>query len=311
MQSNNYKYPIAYGLACGLLTLMPVQAADLSLPASAAEQDTSLLMGGIASVYVGHINYESDEVDISDPQTQIIGARGAVSIPFMDRFSIQIDALGEHTLDKTGDNDQTIGDLTFAGHASYRDPSMYLVGLFGGGGWSFDNGDDDDGAIPFYFIGAEAQVYWKNFTAYGQAGYLDGEDFYLEVVEKAWFGRAVASYYFTPNTKLSGEINYVSGDRLNETPGGPGELDVVGWGAKLQHMFDTPFLSSPAGISLAYNGYNYKATDESDSPDVHEIRIGFDIVFGAPSLIDNDRRAAGLDLPPINRWVSTSANEIE
>jgi hypothetical protein len=27
--------------------------------------------------------------------------------------------------------------------------------------------------------------------------------------------------------------------------------------------------------------------------------------------IDNDRRAAALDLPPINRRVSTSANEIE
>jgi hypothetical protein len=33
--------------------------------------------------------------------------------------------------------------------------------------------------------------------------------------------------------------------------------------------------------------------------------------FGGPSLIDNDRRGAGLDLPAINRWISVSTNEIE
>jgi hypothetical protein len=311
MRTDNYGNSIAFGVAFGLLMILPVQAADMSLPATAPERNMSLLKGGIASIYVGHIDYESGEVDISDTQTQIIGGRGAISIPFMDNFSIQIDALGEHTLDRTGDGDQTIADLTFAGHVSYRDPSMYLVGLFGGGGRSFDNGDDDDGEIPFYFIGAEAQAYWNDFTAYAQAGYLDGEDFYLENVEDAWFGRGVISYYYMQNTKIAGEISFVSGDRRNNTPGGPGDLEVFGWGAKIQHMFDTPVLSSPAGISLAYNGYNYKATDESDSPDVHEFRIGFDFVFGSPSLIDNDRRAAGLDLPPINRWVSTSTNEIE
>ena len=39
--------------------------------------------------------------------------------------------------------------------------------------------------------------------------------------------------------------------------------------------------------------------------------ISFDILLGSNTLIDNDRRAVALDLSPINRWVSTSANEIE
>ncbi len=266
-------------------------------------------MGGVASIYFGHLDYESDEVDIPDPQTQIIGGRGAVSIPFMDVFSVQLDLLGEHTLDKTGDNDQTIGDLTAAAHLSYRDPSMFLVGLFGGGGLSEDNGDDEED-ITFFFAGAEAQGYWDNFTAYGQVGYLDGEEFYQEIPENAWFGRGVLSYYYMSNTKISGELSFLSGDRPNGA-GGNGELEVFGWGAKVQHLFDVPVLPGPAGISVAYNGYNYDATNESDSPDVHEFRIGFDFLFGSPSLIDNDRRAAGLDLAPINRWISTSTNEIE
>jgi hypothetical protein len=121
----------------------------------------------------------------------------------------------------------------------------------------------------------------------------------------------VVSYYPAPNTKISGELSFLSGDRPNNVPGGPGELEVLGWGAKLQHMFDTPIMPMPAGISLAYNGYDYDATFESDSPLVHEFRIGFDVIFGSPSLIDNDRRAAGLDLPQINRWISTSTNEIK
>jgi hypothetical protein len=100
-------------------------------------------------------------------------------------FSIQIDALGEHTLDEVASNlNQTIADLMFAGHASYRDPSRYLIGLFGGGGWTYDNGDDPTD-IDFYFVGAEAQAYWDQFTACGHCGYLDGEDFWLEIVENA------------------------------------------------------------------------------------------------------------------------------
>lgn len=315
MQRPTCKKTFFYGIAGLVLLTMPGHAADLTETVAdtgpATVSDNSLLTGGVLGIGLAYIDHEDDEVDISDPDTQLIGGHGAVSIPFMDRYSIQLDALGEHTLDKTGDDDQTIGNLMLGAHASYRDPSMYLVGLFGGGGWSWDNGDDDDGAIPFYFLGAEAQVYWNNFTGYGQVGYLDAEDFYLEVVEKAWFGRAVASYYFGPNTKLAGEVSYVSGDRKNNTPGGPGELDVFGWGARLQHVFDAPMLPAPAAVSLAYNGFDYRATDESDSPMVHEFRIGFDILLGSNTLIDNDRRAVALDLPPINRWVSTSANEIE
>ncbi|HMB47048.1 MAG TPA: hypothetical protein VKN63_02110 [Afifellaceae bacterium] len=130
----------------------------------------------------------------------------------MDSFSIQFDAPGERTLDKNNDGDQTIGDLTLAAHASYRDPETYLVGLFGGGGWTFDHGDDEEGNMHFYFIGAEAQYYWNNFTLYGQADFLDGEDFYLEIPEMAWFGRGAASYYYTPDKKITGELSYLSGE---------------------------------------------------------------------------------------------------
>ena len=66
--------------------------------------------------------------------------------------------------------------------------------------------------MHFYFIGAEAQYYWNNFTLYGQADFLDGEDFYLEIPEMAWFGRGAASYYYTPDKKITGELSYLSGE---------------------------------------------------------------------------------------------------
>lgn len=54
-----------------------------------------LLAGGIASIYAGYLGYEQGQVDISDPDQGIVGARGAYSLPLTSRFSAQFDLLGE------------------------------------------------------------------------------------------------------------------------------------------------------------------------------------------------------------------------
>ncbi|MEZ4282177.1 MAG: hypothetical protein R3F21_21445 [Myxococcota bacterium] len=276
---------------------------------SAALSEPALRLGGTAGIDFGFLHLEGDEVDIPQASNGLVRGRGAVSIPFLDWNSFQVDVIGERPLNESTDDDKTTGDLTFAGHLSHRDPSAYLVGVFGGGGMTFDDGDDSD-LLAFYFAGAEAQLYWNAWTFHGQAGYLDGEDQFRETIEDAGFGRAVAGYYYQPNGKVSAELSYLRGDRPNGS-GGDGNLELIGWGVKVERFAHCDCLPGPVGISLAYDGYDFQATNETDSPEVHELRLGFRLLFGGRSLLDNDRRAAGLDLPMINRWVSTSVNEIE
>ncbi|MEH6727576.1 MAG: hypothetical protein V7703_15575 [Hyphomicrobiales bacterium] len=206
------------------------------------------------------------------------------------------------------DGDLTRGDYMGAVHLDMRDPTSYLLGAFAGGGQSFDDGDNDDDPIPFWFVGLEGQKYFGNVTLGSQVGYVDSDENNDESISKAWFARATAGYYFDEDTKLSGDFAFFTGDRKNGNP--KGTMDVLSWGARLDH-FSSEF---PVGVFLAYNGFDYegdRASDESDAPVVHEVRIGASLMLGASSLMDNDRRAAGADLAPINRWISTSANEIE
>ncbi|MBY0401675.1 hypothetical protein K2X89_15385 [Myxococcota bacterium] len=300
----------AFGLAASLVIASTAYATEVEGSASAdSAVDTSLHLGGAAGVDFGYVHFEGDEVDIPEASNGAVRGRGAVSIPFLDANSVQIDVIGEQTLNASKDDDKTNGDITFAGHLSRRDPSSHLFGVFGGGGMSFDDGDDTTD-LYFYFVGAESQLYWNDLTFQGQAGFLDSDDGFRETIEDAGFGRAVASYYYSPNGKISGELDYLRGNRPNGSRGN-GNLEIVEWGLKAQHMVVLGGLPAPIGISLAYDGFDYKATNESDNPMVHELRLGFQMLFGSSTLIDNDRRAAGLDLPLINRWISTSVNEIE
>lgn len=270
-----------------------------------------LLAGGILSIYGGYLGYEDGQIDISDQDQGIAGAKGSYSLPLSSRVSAQFDLLGEvNVTGSGGDNDLTLGDYMGAVHLDMRDPSSYLFGIFAGGGQSFDDGDNDGDSIPFWFAGLEGQKYINDLTLGGQLGYLGSEENNDETISNAWFVRAAAGYYFGENTKLSGDLAFLRGDRVNGSSSGRGTMDVISWGARVDHFSS----DLPVGLSISYNGFDYEGdrdSDESDAPVVHEVRIGASLLLGPRSLMENDRRAAGADLPLINRWISTAANEID
>jgi hypothetical protein len=276
---------------------------------AADDMPQGLLSGGVFSVYGGILGYEHDQVDIDDETQGIIGARGAYALPINSRISAQFDLIGE--LNATGsddDGDLTRGDYMGAAHLNMRDPDAYLFGAFAGAGQSFDDGDNDDDPVGFWFVGVEGQKYLGKLTLGSQIGYVGSDENNNESIDDAWFARATAGYYFTENTKLSGDFAFFTGERRNGNP--KGTMDVLSWGARVDH-FSSEY---PVGMFLAYNGFDYegdRASDESDAPVVHEVRIGASLMLGASSLMENDRRGAGADLAPINRWISTSANEID
>jgi hypothetical protein len=297
------RFPVLCGFAC-LLASGPAVAADFGERWTA---EGGLHAGGVGAIHLGYLMFDPDNVDVDIPQWPVAGASWSYSRPMSADTSVQFDIAAGVPLSRQGDDDQTMFELVLAGHWSKRDPSSHLWGFFGGTGFVLDDGDNDTGAMPFYLVGVEGQRYFGNTTLYGQAGFLDGKDFWLETIENGFFGRFVASYYFSPNTKLSGELSIVHGDRPNNDPTSGGIINIYGWGARLDHV--------PAGhsfgVSLIYNGFDYQTTEESDAPWVHEIRVALVKYFGSGSIMENDRQAAGLDLPPVTRWFATSNNEIE
>jgi hypothetical protein len=299
------RIPIA--LAMILASAGFARAADFST-AFGENDGAGLHAGSIGSLYLGYLGYDPDNVDIDAPDQGIVGGRFAYAHPLTETFSAQFDLLGEvnFTGSPDDDNDLTLGDYMAAVHIDSRDPSSYLLGAFGGGGQSFDNGDNGD-PIPYWFAGAEAQIYHGNGTLGAQIGYLDSDDNYLESIYDAVFARLAASVYFGERTKLTGELSYLHGSRPNVIADSGGIVDIAGWGMQFDHQI----ADSPFHLMLAYDGFDFNTTEESDAPWVHEARIGVTVLFGSSDLMDNDRRAAGADLPPINRWISTSANEIE
>jgi hypothetical protein len=294
-------------------TAIALIGALASVPAIGADFEqhwdnvAGLHAGGIGSLYLAYLMFDPENVDIDQPQRFNGGAAGAYAMPISDNASIQVDAAADIALQREGDSDQTMLEGTIAVHLSWRDPSSHLLGAFGGGGLSIDDGDNLGEPIPFYFAGLEGQAYFDRATLQGQVGFLDGDDNWLETIENAYFARAVAHYYVTDRTKLSAEASYLHGGRPNNVPDSGGVIDIYGWGARLDHLFaDHGF-----GMFASYNGYDFRPTEESDHPWVHEFRVGLVKYFGSPSILDNDRYAAGLDLPPASRWISIATNEIE
>jgi hypothetical protein len=296
-----------FSVLCGIVCLIA------GGPAAAADFDGvvgGIHAGSVGSIHLGYLMFDPDNVDVDDPNWPVAGARWSHSRPLSADTSVQFDIAAEFPLERQGDDDQTMFELVAAGHWSRRDPSTRLWGFFGGVGFVLDDGDNGDGtsvAMPFLLAGLEKQLYLGDTTLYGQAGYMHGKDNWLETIENGLFARVVASHYFSPNTKVSGELSFVHGGRPNNDPTSGGIVNILGWGARLDHV--------PAGqsfgVSLIYNGFDYQTTEESDAPWVHEVRLALVKYFGSGTILENDRHAAGLDLPPVSRWFATSNNEIE
>jgi hypothetical protein len=143
-------------------------------------------------------------------------------------------------------------------------------------------------------FGAEGQLYRGNLTLYAQAGFgnntkgASGEGF-----NDGWFVRGVARYFLRPDTKLEAEISYAEADPYID---GNDKGKFTGWGASIDHkLFD--LRSYPVYGTLAYRGTYYDATTESDHATEHVFKAGIKVLFGANTLLQNDRYGATLDLP--------------
>lgn len=268
----------------------------LALTATAQDPSTGLVVAGTAQAELGANILEEDNdesTDEIDDQTYpFLAGAGAISIPVLDALSVQADLSGEYNFTSSSEHDNLTGDLLMGGHASWRNPDVGLLGLFGGygRGWNEDTDKQDESSLGW--LGVEGQAYFGPATLYLQTAYVNGE---IENTEEnynpAFLLRAVGRYFPTDDQRVELELSYTRADEVIDDSD---DMWGIGWGIR----YDRRLIGGLHAFA-SYRGASYDTTTEGEELIEHIPSIGLTFLFGAESLMANDRRGATLDQPRI------------
>ena len=292
------------------------QAADMDYEQALRD----VVVSGKVESWVG-ITVVTSVEDDADPDEGSYGAAGggvALSMPLGNGLAMQMDANWERSMDTLGG---TVGDDRFsdsfqgAVHLSKRDPSMGLLGVFGGAGQANFEGDAGNSAneAAFAFVGGEAQLYFQDWTLYAQAGAIlsEGDDDILGNTDEgheAFFVRGVARWFIDSMSRLQAEGAYANGDVDGNS--GSINMDIFEWGVRYDRMVGLPILGDTQ-LFGAYRGNSFDKGDTDPGSFVtHTFMVGTSISFGGNSMQEFDRVGASLDTPNIGRWV-ISGEQVE
>ena len=248
---------------------------------------------GNVSLAVGQ-TFQDDLGGVFDDSYTSISGDAKLNVAFSNNINLQLNFAGTG-----GFNDESIPgfsldrDAGFQASANvYYRNDRYAVGLFGGAGIS--SGAQLGGAVDgaeYYFVGAQGQYYWNNFTFGLEGGYLDSsadvvagpDDIFLS---DAWFANAEVRWYATPKFALTANLGYISGEAF----AGGADIETIHWGAKAEYW---PEEKEPLSLWVAYEGRTTEA-DFSPGPsidkDTHTVKIGVTFHFGTDGgKIENDR----------------------
>lgn len=290
--------------AVALAALMSAaQAADMrpvtkAPPAAAAPQAS-----GYVEVYGGWANTEIEacagRCESFDADGWALGGAGRANYWIGQGMSVQVDAQAEGTSYDVGDGrrDARISSHSYlvGGHLNWRNPQRHLIGLFAGAG---DAGGA--GLVPSQrhgLIGAEAQMYWNQFTAYVQVGYdttLGTVGFGNVDSINAWFVRGTGRYFINPNFMIEGTGMFASGD-IDPISGSSLGFDTWLWQAKAEWRL----AASPFSLFAKYQGsrteYDTRAGTSLETTD-NRVLLGLRLNMGDQSLQATDRAGATLDI---------------
>lgn len=293
---------LSAGVAAAALAMFVgnAQAADYE---QAIQQ---LVVSGKVESWVG-VSVDADTQDGNSVDEGAYGATGgnvALSIPVATNISIQTDALWERSFDALGGtlgNDRYSDNFQAVGHISWRDPSTFLIGAFGGGGQARM---EDEESVGYAFVGGEAQFYLADWTLYGQGGLItvtDGDSDWFgntDTDDGAIFGRLAARWFIDDVSRLQLEGVYANGDVDNGS-----NMDVFEWGVRYDRVVALPVVGD-SQIFVGYRGNSFdKNGGDPGSFLEHTFMVGTSIHFGGNSMREFDRVGATLDAPNVGRWV--------
>ncbi len=235
----------------------------------------------------GRMDFSSSKADGLELQ-----ARGSFFAPLNAHFGAQVDGQFERSVYSSGvgsDFKKTTGEL--AGHAFWRDSKTGLVGVIA-------QASSTETSFGFlsdrrYFLGAEGQSFFGNFTLYGQAAYENvnfGVPMASGVGADGFVGAAQLRYFVTPNLMIAAKGGYENIRTQNDAYAG---LHHSAWlaGGKVEHRLSASPLSLFAEADYRSGQFNIGDLKE------HETRavVGVKVNFGSNTLIERDRSGASLD----------------
>jgi len=283
-------------------TILATSAALIALaaPAGAAdlhtERQLGLIVSGVVDQWTG---VQIIDDGVGDDTVFTNGGEGRLSLPLGDNLSIQSDVKYEYNsnaFEGPFENDVFGPRYSFQGatHFSWRDPSSFLLGVFGGAGVTAFGPPKHD----VRFVGGEAQIYLDNITLYAQGGYVDynlrpGSPIPVApLVDDGLFARGVLRWFMTTDSRIQIEGTYANLDLT----GGNGEAEVFSAGARydftvagLPVIGDTPFY-------VAYRGTFRDNCNFGDDVNDHTFMVGTSYSFSG-DMLTVDRQGATLDTP--------------
>lgn len=268
-------------------------------------------ISGTVGIYGSYSSLDNDDNDVEENPWSI-GGDARVDIPLSDTVSVQIDQYGEGMLSQQTTSEDYTGGYLAGLHLNTRSPNRYLFGVFGGGG-QLGYASTDDDSYTHWLVGVEGQYYHGNTTFYGQVGYADSESnnpTSEEAMSNAYFLRGVVRHYMNGgNTKLEGELGWMSGENDTGLGQTADDVDMIAWGIEIEHVMRSWGNEGFLSFFARYQGQDY---DEditgggSDQGNAHTVKVGIRMDLNQLNPFTRERTGAAVDLPDMNRWIGHS-----
>lgn len=281
--------------AVALAAMMSVaQAADMR-PVLKAPPEPIQQATGYVEVYTGWAGSTFDVcgtrcVSLFDENGWVLGGAGRANYWFSPGMSLQVDAQAEGTSYKVDGGHFSTHSYLVGGHLSWRNPQQHLFGVFAGAGDAFGQRHG--------LIGAEAQWYWGQFTAYGQVGYdtaINSNDGLND--SHAWFVRGTGRYFINPNLMIEGTGMFASGDVDGRIFGLAGVgFDTWLWQAKAEYRLATAPISLFATYQGSRTDYDTVLRAIDTKAKDNRVMFGLRLNMGDRNLQATDRAGATLDI---------------
>lgn len=226
-----------------------------------------------------------------DKTYAVPGPYGLISgaINFTPVLGTQGDVLYRYSSHHDYDSNREFTSLDVALHAFYRDPDRFLLGGFVQFGETEQTTHTGPVTYERSLIGAEGQVFFDQFTFYGQLGrhHTSAES---TIEYDASFITAELRYFVTPDFKLEVHAGHIKG-RLPELQGFPvpGRPEATNLGLGAEYRLP----SLPVSVFGRYD--HTSMMDILDSPfESHRVLAGVKFNLGDDSLQERDRTGASL-----------------
>lgn len=221
---------------------------------------------------------------------------------FGTSLNLQSDVYAEYAVADDGDfdgyNAVSIGSVN---HLYWRDPDSYALGiLFGLNHFGESYSDYGDGIDAV--IGADAHIYFGNFTLAAQAAYWnnfkteESSDAFADI-DEAWDLSLEGRYFLTDNFKLTGRVSY---DFNDSTFVDYYKRYSFRFGGGAEYQFE----SFPMSIFASYTRVEGDTDDYVMDSDI--VKFGMSIHLNQDTLFAEDRNGASFSTPYVDPWTNIS-----